>query len=74
MARACQWPLMTTNDRQEPKCASMQRLTHYTAGCFDCGASVSAKNAQAWAHQHVRKTGHRVELSLGWNVSPESTR
>lgn len=48
---------------------SRQYLTHYSAGCFDCGASCGAKNAQAWAHQHVRKTGHRVELSLGWQVA-----
>lgn len=50
--------------------SSEQTLVHYTAGCFDCGASLSARNAQAWAHQHVQKTGHSVELSLGWMVAP----
>lgn len=48
---------------------SEQRLTHNTAGCFTCGKSVDARNAQAWAHQHVRRNpGHVVELSLGYNV------
>lgn len=50
-----------------------QTLTHHSAGCFTCGASVDARNAQAWAHNHVRHNpGHRVELSLGYYVSDDS--
>ena len=46
-----------------------QALTHHTAGCFTCGASVDARNALAWAHNHVRHNpGHTVELSLGYFV------
>lgn len=49
--------------------ATRQILTHYTAGCFTCGKSVAAKNAQAWAHNHVRHNPtHVVELTLAWNV------
>lgn len=46
-----------------------QVLTHATAGCFTCGATVDARNAVAWAHQHVnRHPTHTVELSLGYSV------
>ncbi len=45
-----------------------QGLIHFTAECLVCGASVAARNAQAWAHNHARHTGHNVELSLGWLV------
>lgn len=47
-----------------------QRLIHHTAGCFTCGKSCDARNAQAWAHNHVRHhPGHEVELSLGYFVA-----
>lgn len=46
-----------------------QVLIHHTAGCLDCGASVDARNALAWAHNHANKHRHRVELSLGYTVS-----
>lgn len=46
-----------------------QGLIHYTAGCLECDASVVARNAQAWAHQHANKTGHAVELQLGYRVT-----
>jgi hypothetical protein len=45
-----------------------QNLIHYTAGCLTCGASVAARNATAWAHNHANRHGHRVELSLGYIV------
>lgn len=45
-----------------------QRLTHHVALCYDCGATCSAKNAQAWAHQHARRHGHAVELQLAFHV------
>lgn len=52
-----------------------QNLTHHTAGCFTCGASVDARNAQAWAHNHVRyNPGHRVELTLSYHVSGEKSK
>jgi len=50
-----------------------QRLIHYTAGCHTCGASVDARNALAWAHQHANKNpGHQVELALGYSVKCEA--
>lgn len=49
-----------------------QSLIHYSAGCLDCGAQCGARNAQAWAHNHARHHGHKVELGLGYVVSPES--
>lgn len=46
-----------------------QTLVHYRAGCFACGKACDAKNATAWAHNHVRThPGHTVELSLGYVV------
>lgn len=48
-----------------------QGLIHYTAGCLECSAEIVARNAQAWAHNHSRRTGHAVELSLGWRVTCE---
>lgn len=48
-----------------------QGLIHYTAGCLGCGASIVARNAQAWAHNHSRRTGHSVELQLGYKVTCE---
>lgn len=48
---------------------SRQTLIHHTAGCHTCGASVDARNALAWAHNHVRRNpGHFVDLSLGYAV------
>lgn len=50
--------------------SARQSLIHHTAGCFTCGKSVSARNALAWAHNHVRHNpGHWVEVSLGYIVS-----
>lgn len=48
-----------------------QHLIHYLARCHGCAAQCTAKNVQAWAHNHARRTGHRVELSLGYVVGPE---
>ena len=51
-----------------------QLLTHHTAGCFTCGKSCGARNALAWAHNHVRNNpGHTVELSLGYNVKASAS-
>jgi hypothetical protein len=50
-----------------------QSLTHHTAGCFTCGASVDARNALAWAHNHAnRNPGHQVELALGYAITADS--
>ena len=47
-----------------------QTLIGHTAGCHNCAKSVDAKNALAWAHNHVRQNpGHRVELSLHYIVA-----
>jgi hypothetical protein len=49
-----------------------QVLVHHTAGCHTCSALVSARNVQAWAHNHVRHhPGHVVELAMGYRVSDE---
>ena len=49
--------------------APRQNLIHHTAGCHTCGASVDERNAQVWAHNHVRRNpGHFVDLSLGYAV------
>jgi len=48
-----------------------QSLIHHTAGCLDCSAQCGSRNAQAWAHNHARHHGHKVELALGYVVSPE---
>lgn len=48
-----------------------QGLIHFTAGCLQCEAQVVARNAQAWAHNHSRRTGHAVELQLGYRVTCE---
>jgi hypothetical protein len=46
-----------------------QSLTHHTAGCFTCGASVDARNALAWAHNHANHNpGHQVELAMGYFI------
>ena len=49
-----------------------QSLIHYSAQCFDCDKRCDARNAQAWAHNHARMHGHRVELSLAWQVRPDA--
>jgi hypothetical protein len=48
-----------------------QRLTHHVAICFECKKQCDAKNAQAWAHNHARTTGHNVELQLAYFVKKE---
>jgi len=47
-----------------------QSLIHHTAGCYTCGASCSARNALAWALNHVKAhPTHSVELSLAYHVT-----
>lgn len=49
-----------------------QFLVSYIACCLDCKASVDARNALAWAHNHSNKHQHKVELSLGYFVRPNN--
>jgi len=50
-----------------------QTLIHYQAACHTCGACISARNAQAWASNHVRQNpGHFAEVSLGYAVSDKA--
>lgn len=79
MTRRTSWPSTLTAKSPKrtdmadaPQLPTRQFLTHHTAGCFTCGASVDARNALAWAHNHVRRTGHKVELSLGYSITPEA--
>jgi len=54
--------------------AVTQRLIHYQAACHTCDAGCMARNAQAWATNHVRAhPGHFVEVSLGYAVSDRSS-
>lgn len=47
-----------------------ESLISYRAQCHMCAARCDAKNAKAWAHNHVRRNpGHRVELALGYLVA-----
>lgn len=62
---------MSRKTPSKPRLPTRQSLIHYTAGCLTCGASVGARNAQAWAHNHAATTGHDVELSLGWLVTTD---
>lgn len=53
--------------------STRQLLIHHTAGCHTCGASIDARNALAWAHNHVRANPtHTVELALGYSVKCEA--
>lgn len=46
-------------------------LIHHEAICCDCDARCSERNAMAWAARHADKTGHNVEVQLGYRVHPE---
>ena len=37
--------------------------------CTDC-AAIARDDAQAWARDHVAETGHKVELTLGYDLRP----
>jgi hypothetical protein len=43
----------------------------HKATCLECPSRVNARNAQAWAHNHTDKTGHKVELQMGWEIHPD---
>jgi hypothetical protein len=47
---------------------TQQFLIHNIARCGECDASIDAKNAVAWAHNHARRTGHAVSLELAYRV------
>lgn len=52
-----------------------QRLIHYQAACHTCGKACGARNAQAWATNHVRNNpGHFAEVSLGYALSDAAGR
>lgn len=51
-----------------------QGLIHYGAACLECAASMTARNAQEWAHDHALRTGHAVELQLGYRVTREADK
>jgi len=40
------------------------------AECGDCGAK-KFENVRVWAHEHVRGTGHAVQLHYGYDVRDE---
>jgi hypothetical protein len=47
-----------------------EELMFEKAECAACGLKVWEK-ARAWAHQHVRETGHATQLSFGYDVRDE---
>ena len=49
-----------------------QAMVAASAGCFTCSASTAARNAQAWATNHVRHNpGHAVEVTLTYRCAEE---
>ena len=50
--------------------ATYQTLIEISAKCTQCEDSCYARNAQAWAHHHARKTGHSVYVSPIFRVKP----
>lgn len=49
-----------------------QRMIAASAGCLTCTASTDARNAQAWATNHVQHNrGHAVEVSLHYRCAEE---
>lgn len=50
-----------------------QVLVSHRSHCLNCGASIDARNAQAWATLHVKRNpGHVVETVLGYRVAEEA--
>lgn len=47
--------------------APVEEAMFEKAECKDCGLK-RFDQVRAWAHQHVRETGHRVELYFGFDV------
>lgn len=47
-----------------------EELMFERAECSDCGAR-RLDDVRAWAHQHVRETGHAVHLHYGYDVRAE---
>ncbi len=47
---------------------SFQTLSDIAASCVICDARCDARNAQAWAHGHARKTGHVVYFAPVYKV------
>lgn len=46
-----------------------QSLSEHTASCQDCPAKCDARNAQAWATNHVKKHPHHVvKVELAYDV------
>jgi hypothetical protein len=33
-----------------------------------CGGEINSASADTWAENHARRTGHTVELRMGWLV------
>lgn len=50
--------------------ATYQTLIEISAQCTICDDGCIARNAQAWAHHHARKTGHSVYVSPIFRVKP----
>jgi len=46
-----------------------QSLVQHTASCHDCPATCDARNAQAWATNHVKKhPSHVVKIELAYEA------
>jgi len=48
-----------------------EELIFEKAECRDCGVK-AFEGVRAWAHQHVKNTGHAVHLHFGYDVRDEN--
>ena len=62
------------HDGHHPTHVTGQLLNTALAQCRNCGQRCDARNAQAWAHNHVRHhRGHVVDLALEIVVRAEAS-
>lgn len=62
--------MATKTGPNNPVYGSKKMLVQHHAKCRDCAKEGTARNALAWAHNHVKYSGHRVDLVMGWTVGP----
>lgn len=48
-----------------------EELVFAKAECKECGLK-RFEDARAWVHQHVRETGHAIQLYFGYDVRDEN--
>jgi hypothetical protein len=58
------------SDRLSTGFTPSEALMFENAECRTCDIK-RHDDARAWAHEHVRETGHAIELTLGYDVRPD---